>query len=585
MEVTQSNFKSVLPEIESAIKDCTFLSIDCELTGLKTSLNNINAFDTPKQYYEKIIKDCKEFLVIQYGLTLFRYDEDADLFKHKSYNFYIFRRPLHKYVQDQRFLCQTSSIDFLIGQGFDFNKLFKEGISYLNQLEEDKCKKMLEEQYQKRKDFLNSRQNGNNDIIPIPEENKQFIDDIIKQLEDFLTSEETELQLPKCSGFLRRLIYQTNAEKFSEKIQLDTRPIERDRLLFATKLSRKQREEAEHQKHEDLVSQMEDYIGFSKVGRMIVESSKLVVGHNLLLDFIHTIDKFLTPLPGDYLEFKECASSLFTKVLDTKYMSSVEPFKDLLTSTVLGQLLDSVMEPPFEMPKFAIEEGGQGYNIKDSKEHEAGYDSFITGLSFLSMWKYLGSQKRLSNCDIFGGVGQKLLNPYVNKIFLMFLTDNQFLNVSGQDLNPSRDHVFYLTFPKEWTTSNIVQLFSPFGSVYVSWISETSAYIGLFKKDQAAVALKTLSQSDTYSIMTYAKRQAQLAGLRTILPSPIKKRRSNEGPPQTKRRKTDSFDGGSFSKSKRSIEPIEEEGQSGDEETEESENGNKKTFAECDSWD
>lgn len=37
-----------------------------------------------------------------------------------------------------------------------------------------------------------------------------------------------------------------------------------------------------------------------------------------------------------------------------------------------------------------IEEGGQGYDIKDSKEHEAGYDSFITGLSFLAMWKHLG---------------------------------------------------------------------------------------------------------------------------------------------------------------------------------------------------
>lgn len=39
-----------------------------------------------------------------------------------------------------------------------------------------------------------------------------------------------------------------------------------------------------------------------------------------------------------------------------------------------------------------IEEGGQGYSVTDTKEHEAGYDSFITGLSFLAMWKYLGKQ-------------------------------------------------------------------------------------------------------------------------------------------------------------------------------------------------
>lgn len=66
------DFLNILPEIEDAIKNCTFVSIDCELTGLKTALNHVNAFDTPKKYYEMILKDCKEFLLIQYGLTFFR---------------------------------------------------------------------------------------------------------------------------------------------------------------------------------------------------------------------------------------------------------------------------------------------------------------------------------------------------------------------------------------------------------------------------------------------------------------------------------------------------------------------------------
>lgn len=94
-----------------------------------------------------------------------------------------------------------------------------------------------------------------------------------KKLEDFLASNETELQLPKCNAYLRRLIYQTKTERFSDKVHLDTRVIEKDRLLFATKLkSTEERDEIEQKKHEDLVDQMEDYIGFSKVVRMIVES-------------------------------------------------------------------------------------------------------------------------------------------------------------------------------------------------------------------------------------------------------------------------------------------------------------------------
>lgn len=37
-----------------------------------------------------------------------------------------------------------------------------------------------------------------------------------------------------------------------------------------------------------------------------------------------------------------------------------------------------------------IENDAQGYHITDEKEHEAGYDAYITGLCFLAMWKYLG---------------------------------------------------------------------------------------------------------------------------------------------------------------------------------------------------
>lgn len=41
--------------------------------------------------------------------------------------------------------------------------------------------------------------------------------------------------------------------------------------------------------------------------------------------------------------------------------------------------------------KFAVTENNrQGYDLQSKKEHEAGYDAYITGLSFISMWKYLG---------------------------------------------------------------------------------------------------------------------------------------------------------------------------------------------------
>lgn len=67
------------------------------------------------------------------------------------------------------------------------------------------------------------------------------------------------------------------------------------------------------------------------------------------------------------------------------------------------------------------------------------------------------------------------------------------------------------------------------GNVIISWINTTSAYIGLYRRDQAAVALSTLSQSDTYSIMTFSKRQQELMALETVAVSPfIEKKRPLE---------------------------------------------------------
>ncbi|XP_060523091.1 poly(A)-specific ribonuclease PARN-like [Cylas formicarius] len=600
MEVTQSNFEQLLPEIEKAINGCSFLSVDCELTGLKVALNNINAFDSPEQYYKKITRDCKEFLVIQYGITLFRYEKGENRFRHQSFNFYVFRRNLHKYVPDQRFLCQTSSIDFLIANGFDFNKLFKDGISYLNDTEENASKKLLTEQHEKRLAFINTNVDENNDNIPIPESAQVFLDDVVRKLEDFLDGKDTELYLPKCNAFLRKLVYQVNREKFRDKISLETKEVEKERVLCATRIkTTEERGKDEKRNFSDSLNELNRYLGFSKVIRLIVKSGKLVIGHNFLLDFLHTIEKFLTPLPEDYNDFKECAGSMFSRILDTKFMSSSAPFKSQISTTILGSLLGILTEAPFGLPKTEVESGKVGYSTDNPKEHEAGYDSFITGLCFLAMWQHLGFVRNWSDEDIFGELGFALLKPYLNKIFLMFLTDNQYLHVAGHDLNPSREHVFYLTFPKEWKTDNIAQLFSPFGSVQVAWLSETSAYVGLFKKEHAPFVLQTLSKGDVFTITTFARRQSQLAGIKIPCLSPLKTRKSSEPPGACRKRcKTDNS-GGVIPK--RSFEPIEEEMDESVSETENetiqsssSEDANesdepavkkRKTFAECDSWD
>ena len=214
MEVTVSNFNERLPEIEKAIESSTFMSIDGEFTGLD-AYRGISPFDTPSERYEKVKESARQFLLIQFGLTTFHYVKTSDSFQTRTYNFYVWPRPCSRNAPDPRFLVQTSSIDFLIGQSFDFNKLFKHGISYLRPGEMAKLTDSLKERQEVRRQRLLGQENINHPI-PIPEEQEEFLKDVHKQIEEFLAGDDEQMELGKCNGFQRRLIYQTARDKYKQ---------------------------------------------------------------------------------------------------------------------------------------------------------------------------------------------------------------------------------------------------------------------------------------------------------------------------------------------------------------------------------
>merc|ERR1719187_2261122 len=86
MEITSANFKDRLPEIEKAIETATFVSIDGEFTGLNV-LKGISSLDTPAERYTKIKDSARQFLLVQFGLCAFHYDEKTDGYNYTCYNF------------------------------------------------------------------------------------------------------------------------------------------------------------------------------------------------------------------------------------------------------------------------------------------------------------------------------------------------------------------------------------------------------------------------------------------------------------------------------------------------------------------
>jgi poly(A)-specific ribonuclease len=81
--------------------------------------------------YKKVLNGSSQFLVVQFGLSIFNFDKKIMKYGNKTYNFYIFPHTSMRGLCDKKFLSQASSLSFLANQGFDFNKLIKEGIKEL----------------------------------------------------------------------------------------------------------------------------------------------------------------------------------------------------------------------------------------------------------------------------------------------------------------------------------------------------------------------------------------------------------------------------------------------------------------------
>ncbi|XP_033091579.1 poly(A)-specific ribonuclease PARN isoform X6 [Trachypithecus francoisi] len=449
-----------------------------------------------------------DFLLFQFGLCTFKYDYTDSKYITKSFNFYVFPKPFNRSSPDVKFVCQSSSIDFLASQGFDFNKVFRNGIPYLNQEEE----RQLREQYDEKRSQANGAgalsyvsPNTSKCPVTIPEDQKKFIDQVVEKIEDLLQSEENKnLNLEPCTGFQRKLIYQTLSWKYPKGIHVETLETEKkERYIVISKVDEEERKRREQQKHAKEQEELNDAVGFSRVIHAIANSGKLVIGHNMLLDVMHTVHQFYCPLPADLSEFKEMTTCVFPRLLDTKLMASTQPFKDIINNTSLAELEKRLKETPFNPPKVESAEGFPSYDTASEQLHEAGYDAYITGLCFISMANYLGSF--LSPPKIHVSARSKLIEPFFNKLFLMRVMDIPYLNLEGPDLQPKRDHVLHVTFPKEWKTSDLYQLFSAFGNIQISWIDDTSAFVSLSQPEQVKIAVNTSKYAESYRIQTYAE--------------------------------------------------------------------------------
>ncbi|KXZ42003.1 hypothetical protein GPECTOR_226g498 [Gonium pectorale] len=127
--VTKHNFAAVLPVLRAAIQEATFVAIDTEFTGLHPEGYGEDLYDTYEERYKRLLASSSNFIVCQFGLTAFKWGPSG--WEARAFNAYLFPQPDDNAGWDKRFLCQASSLAYLASQGFDFNKMIRDGIGYL----------------------------------------------------------------------------------------------------------------------------------------------------------------------------------------------------------------------------------------------------------------------------------------------------------------------------------------------------------------------------------------------------------------------------------------------------------------------
>lgn len=94
--------------------------------------------DDAQTRYSKLRISASQFLVIQFGVCTFTWSDAESAYVACPFNFYIFPSGDPREAGDRCFTCNSASMEFLMKCHFDFNKLIRGGIPYMNHSEEDK---------------------------------------------------------------------------------------------------------------------------------------------------------------------------------------------------------------------------------------------------------------------------------------------------------------------------------------------------------------------------------------------------------------------------------------------------------------
>uniref|UniRef100_A0A8B9TCI1 PARN like, ribonuclease domain containing 1 n=1 Tax=Anas platyrhynchos TaxID=8839 RepID=A0A8B9TCI1_ANAPL len=357
MDVGAAGFGRLLPGLRDRVRSAAFLGdshFPSPFLTLRFGFCFGSLFDSPAERYLKVRQSVQRFTgcVISCSHLLEIFSFHFRYVVH-SYNFFLFPSTLG--VTDVEFTLSASSIQFLSHYGFDFNKFLKDGIPYMNEVQEESLSQRLSE--------------GSWRVCSAVGRNvmKKAIDEVTRWI---VAAEEGEtMTLKDLSGTEQgaSLGYQQALSGFitAEHLRL---------LVVVKKVSLQQRRLLENSSYDYCRKELilTSARGFTNLFQILVEAKKPLVGHNMFMDLCHLHDKFYKPLPESYEEFKRNIHNLFPVLIDTK----------TVTKSIWRVRCDAEKKSP----------------------HEAGYDAFLCGSGKMFLKRFLNyftGASQFISCSVY----------------------------------------------------------------------------------------------------------------------------------------------------------------------------------------
>ena len=424
MLVYSENQKEAFEIFKKACDESQYVSFDCEMTGLNLSTKTDGTkYDTQEFRYYKQKQVVSKLDLIQIGFTFYqekikkmekdKETEDKSENKEKeiiekkyylerTFIFYLYKNSKLKMIDENLFDCELkahpASLKFLNESNFDFNILIKKGIHFNKLLNKDKIKKSLEE-----KKILLS-----NGAMFLSKENESQLIEKIISLTEYINTGKSEKPLEIFFGNKRVMIFflGCNFKKllFCNNFII-TKSTQKENTLIITK-----KENAclnkefmnNYSSFENFKTIIKDnpnkiYECRYQLGCFNKNEKKIpIIGHNIYYDMMFLYDKLIGDLPDDFYSFKQKIHEYFPKIYDTKYISTVltKKYKKCnIEKTNLDNVYKTVIKNKFDIYVPFFPDAPNGFclynDMERDKLHDAGYDSIITGRSFILLNKAL----------------------------------------------------------------------------------------------------------------------------------------------------------------------------------------------------